>query len=218
VRKLGSLAAATILALAGCGLDSWPYLDPPGLPEWTASDLREEFQIKNVATAVPEFRGFELYYKFHTESQVRETTIKTREALVSAQFRRVYADTDTLDAFNPPVIKVAIGDRNTNFDTVAFFTPDNDPANPPFADYDYISGVPVADIALRRAVKDFGVLKEFDLGSLAVTDEDIAAIWTEAQTDGYVYLVLYAISYGLKDFSTPLYSEAQYLGFMRYNF
>jgi hypothetical protein len=203
------LLAAAVLALAACGLDVWPYLERPETIE--ASPLSAYFQVINVATTVVEFRGFELYYKFYSRDQTRETGLGTREQLLAAQFRRVCSDSGPVASQVPPLVFVDIADRNTVFTTTAYFDAPLVPA------YSHYAGVSPRDIPLRRSVEEFGSPRTFDRGSFVQTDADISAIWDLVQAqDKELHLVMYALSYGLKDLTIPLYSEARYLGFMVY--
>lgn len=203
------LLAAVVLALASCGLDVWPYLERPETIE--ATPLSAYFQVINVATTVAEFRGFEMFYKFTSRDQAKETGLGTREQLLAAQFRRVCSDSGPVASQVPPLVLVDVADRNTVFTTTAYY---DAPLVPAYAHY---GGIVPRDIPLRRAVEDLGSPKTFEYDSFAGTDADLVAVWDLVHDQGNeLHLVMYALSYGLKDLTIPLYSDARYLGFMVY--
>jgi len=209
-------AAAAVLALAGCGLEKWPYLEPPGdspdAEPWTPF-----FQVINVTPRESEFLGFELYYKFYSSDQSAQQTsesgLTTRAALVAAHFWRMCSpgklSEQTLPAI--PLIDVDVGDRGDAFLTRLDFQL----LETPKAVYYY--GVPVKerDILIRRYATDsYSNTKTFAQSELTETDIDLASVnYTSGQ---YLYLVVYAFSYGLINFTDQLYSDARYLGYVRY--
>ncbi|TFG59273.1 MAG: hypothetical protein E4H36_14130, partial [Spirochaetales bacterium] len=104
-RKRGHLFAvlAIFVSLAsGCGIESYPYLEPPELSsiiEPLESELR--FRFTNYAgNNINYFEGYEVYYKFYSAAAgdttlTTETSIidavKTREKLLSYNYRRFYS-------------------------------------------------------------------------------------------------------------------------------
>jgi hypothetical protein len=221
VRRMlpGILAfAAACAALCGCGLEWWPYLEPPGIPD-EALPSTPFFQVINVVV-VPqelEFLGFELYYKFYSSDQASQQTsesgLTTRADLVAAHFWRMCSEGKLSEQTLPsiPLIDVDVGDRGDAFMTRVDFQL----LETPKAVYYY--GVPVKerDIKIRRYATDaVDDTKTFDQSELKETDVDLRSVtWTSGQ---YLYLVVYAFRYGLYNFTDQIYSDARYLGYVRY--
>jgi hypothetical protein len=213
VRRVLLVLAAACCALGGCGLEQWPYLEPPGTIE--AGPIDPLFRIINVPTTVTEFRGFEAYYKFYSRDQAKEIGITTREGLVASGFRRVCSDTGSVASQVPPLVLVDALDRGDAFTTTAYFDAPDTAAYASYGGANPPSGDP--NIPIRRAVEEFGVPKEFKRDSFVETDADLSAIWDDVQAQGKeLHLVMYALSYGLKELTDPLYSTATYLGYMIY--
>jgi hypothetical protein len=209
--------AASICALCSCGLEQWPFLERPGDPA-EALPGTPLFQVINVVPRDPiVFRGFELYYKFYGSDQsalqTSESGLTTRAELVTADFWRMCSPGKLTGQTLPytPLIDCA-GDLNDPFTTVVDF----DLATPVAH---YGGGTP-RDIPIRRYATDaLGDTKKFDQSELEQTDVDLTSVTVpETGSGGYLNLVIYALSYGLQDFTDQLYSEARYLGYMDYQF
>ena len=82
------MLAAGMLALASCGLEIVPDLDPPGIPV-PALPGSPFFQVVYIVTAVPEFRGYEVYYKFYSSDQAQEDGLASIGELNTAGFHRM---------------------------------------------------------------------------------------------------------------------------------
>ncbi len=164
-------------------------------------------------TLIPEFRGFEAYYKFYSSDQPRQENYTTREELEnpSAGFHRIHSLGKTTTQVKP-LISVDVADRNTVFMTLLNFYY---LVQTPYGEYQGISPRP---IDVRRSATDtLGDTMSFDRADLDPADADLTGVnWTQVGIDQQLFLVVYAISYGLKDYSTPLYSTAKYLGYMSY--
>jgi len=205
--------AAACGALAGCGLELWPFLDPPGDPI-EALPGTPLFQVINVTPRdITVFRGFELYYKFYSYDQetlkTSESGLATRADLVAAHYWRMCSP-GKLSAQglpNTPLIDVDAGDLNLPVITELDFS-----LVVPEADY---QGTVGRTIPIRRYATDtFGNTETFELSALDPTDADLISVtWTGG---GELYLVVYGLSYGLINFTDQLYSDARYLGYVRY--
>jgi hypothetical protein len=213
------LAAGVILAavslLAGCGLEIVPDLDPPGIPT-PASPLTPVFQVVYVVTAVPEFRGYEVYYKFYSSDQAQEDGLATIGELTAAGFHRMCSPGTLSEQGIPyqPLIPVNTADRAAGFLTELDFWLLVSPY------LDYQASVPPLYTGLRRSATDvLGETKTFDEISLDQADSDLVGVnWAQVAIDHQLILVAYAISYGLYDLNQSLYSTARYLGYMQYNY
>lgn len=213
-----ALLAAAMLALAACGLEILPYLEPPG-DSTKASPGTAVFYVLNQATPLAEFRGFELYYKFYSIDQSAEQTsqqsLPDLDALQEAGFQRMYSP-GHLSEQSLPLIPVDPLDRNTPFTTELDFTVVV--TMEPSADYQGANPPAVNPIPIRRAATDGSDnTKTFAQSALDEADVDLVDVTWPGPGEN-LNLVVYALSYGLKDYSTPLYSTPRYLGYMDYNF
>ncbi len=216
----GVLLAALVTTLTGCGLENLPYLVPPG-DSTPASSSTPIFTINNQATSESAFRGFEVYYKFYSsdqdtlmENQKGLTGITHDQIVTTYGFTRMCSQGTDSDQTLPytPLIDVDVADRNTDFPTILYFYYNSET---PYADY---QGDTPRIIAIRRAAEDTtGEKKTFDDENFEEGDSDLDNVtWNTVTTDGLLYLVIYAFSYGVQDYSTALYSTARYLGYMNY--
>ncbi len=113
-----AMLAAGMLALASCGLEIVPDLDPPGIPT-PASPLDPVFRVVYVVTAVPEFHGYEVYYKFYSSDQAQEDGLASIGELNAAGFHRMCSPGTLAEQGLPfePLIPVDIADRGAGFIT-----------------------------------------------------------------------------------------------------
>lgn len=209
-----ALLAAAVLALSSCGLEILPDLDPPG-DSADASESTPLFKVQNAATLIPEFRGFELYYKFLAEGEAIPSGLATKAQVEGAGFRRVYATGVPVLAL--PLLPVDPADRNTDFVIEIDF---NAVATTP-PEAVYLGAIPpsVYPVIVCRPVTDgYGFAKTFRQADLEAGDEDLAGIPWPPTTGQRISCVMYALSYGLKDFTDHLYSTARYLGYMSYRY
>jgi hypothetical protein len=208
------LIAAAALVLAACGLEIVPDLDLPGIPT-PATPSTPVFHVVYEVTLVPEFRGFEVYYKFSSSDQPLETGFTVLSQLEDAGFKRMCSPgVPPQGLLFEPLIPVNVADRNTGF------TIDLDFGLVVSPYMDYHGTVPPPENGLRRsAVDTVSETKMFDQGELDPGDADLMGVnWTQVGSDGQLFLVAYALSYGVYDLTRALYSDAQCLGYMRYNF
>jgi hypothetical protein len=206
------LAAAALLA--GCGLEIVPDLDPPGIPT-PAGELTPVFHVIYVVTAIPEFRGFEVYYKFYSSDQLLQDGLSTISELAAAGFHRMCSPGTLSGQGLPyvPLIPVDTADRGAGFSTDLVF----DLGLSPYMSYQ--ASMPPPYTGLRRSATELLETKTFDKNVLIRTDIDLVDVnWDQVDSDQRLYLVAYAISYGLYDLNQSLYSSARYLGYMVYNF
>lgn len=215
MRAAAGLAAAAI-AFSSCGLENVPELPPPDAPDALASDATPLFQVVNHPTTVPsdwffELKyGFELYYKFYTRDQAKEENLADRDQLLSNGYRRVNNAVESLSAQVLPLISINVADQNTEFDVTLDFSQ-------PVASEAQYNGIPSRIIDVRRGVEQLGEAKTFAKEDLDGADLDVSEIWATAVSDGEIHLAMYAMTYGMYNFSSPLYSQPRYLGFMIYH-
>jgi len=223
VKLLAVLALA--LTAAGCGLESPFYLNPPGTPAQPASTGTPIFYLLHTSqNNEVEFRGYELYYKLYSLDSDGQALMSAESNLGSATFDVLISksyhplcttlhDTSTTSSVihNAPLIRILPADIGSTLQ----FLIDLSPAYQSTLSVPYAGGI----IPLNRFVPDGnGSLKSFDPAQIASTDSDISAIWNAATISQHsVDVVLYALSYGVKDLTTPIYSNPVYLGYAQIN-
>jgi hypothetical protein len=219
---LGSMLVA--LLVAGCGLPSSYYLTPPATPPTLASPIGYPvFQvISTTDNSESEFRGFELYYKCYRITETLESGFgenSLESDLRAKGFLPVCSELDsTPTGRRVPLILVDPLDRGLDFTVTVDF---NLPGSATYARYQYTGPVTLSSVSVevRRYISDgAGACKTFDATEFLATDLDISRIFAGALTDGSFYLAMYALSYGLQDISTPIWSWPVYLGYVEIRF
>ncbi|MBA7649642.1 hypothetical protein ES703_57439 [subsurface metagenome] len=214
-RFLISLICAVVgVALSACGLEKMTNLSPPKFGAFSSPDKTFTFRKtpENGDNTDPDeqfFRGFELYYKIYTQLQETDKNI-TDFDLLSKKFHRVSPQ----NVKPKPLIPVPIDERNgTNFDIVVNFsglTDSNVEVIYLGLDFNIRRGVSYTETEFLDEYKhfDYSIPSAFTSGDADVTTD----VWTDIENSESVVLVLYALSYGKKDFIYDVYSMAVYLG------
>jgi hypothetical protein len=225
---------AVIGLLSGCGLEfNMTSLEPPNTPDDLASPGTPIFTIEVPAAEKElEFRGYELYYKFYAnlaDIQQNLQNVTEYELRSSHGFRQVCTAADTYTGSSnlhthKPLIFVETFDRNRAFLITVTFAPPEQPS----VLYD---GDPY-EVSVRRNVPDtvlgspnYGEPKPFiqldaAFPAYQAADTDIQGIWATVKPvleggTGEAYLAMYALSYGIVDITTDIYSTPVYLGYVR---
>jgi hypothetical protein len=223
---LAAVVAAAALSISTCGLENLAYLLPPVSPADPASLTNPVFTVENPlrdAAEVLVFRGFELYYKFFSSDQsslrdAQSGLVTTREQLISTYgFSRMCTEGKLTQVL--PFIPVDPADRGDDtLEAVLDFNLSSSSSTPTMS---YTGSVPLVGRygTIRRSVTDLsGEPKTFAFDKMDSGDADLAGInWVLFSTDGILDLVVYAISYGVQDYS-HVYSASTPLGFMEYHF
>jgi len=221
---------ALVLVAVSCGLPSSYYLSPPTLgPGGAQGDPTSGFfQILSTsANSEEEFRGFELYYKFDataptgTEINLGNSTNDVT-TLTNAGFLTVCSGDSTRDATPTqrtlPLIPIQQADRGTTFSVTINVNPQSPDAT--LVNYTYTAAAAgTVEVQIDRHVFDTttGGCKPFTFirwlpGNYSTADADMTNLGTLQSST--IYLVMYAVSYGLQDVSTPIYSYPVYLGYL----
>ncbi len=207
---LGAALAAALLH--GCGLETVVLLSAPGSgpPDETAKTFTIYLTASNNEL---EFRGIEIFYKFYPDLGSFEGGLATYGDVVAAGFRRLTSLRDAPTLQNLPLIPVDSGDRGMPSKITLDFSPLENKAVPVMSAVPVTTGLTFANTEFRRAVV-YGVTglfktfySETDDGFVH-DDVDISALGLSAGTNPIVYIGLYALSYGLQDLTTPIYSRA----------
>jgi hypothetical protein len=226
-------------------------MNPPGTPFPPADPLNPRFTIKcTTQNSEPDFRGFELYYKFYktpAEIEANLSGVTEYDLRTKNNFAPVCFQEDSFSVTPPqnlhsstsykPLLFVQPLDRGSAFDITITFS--STPQTQPIvryngAQYALPSFLPDAgqDISIRRNVGDIDPTSGFrghgkffikpltGYQTYISSDRDIQAIWNDVQPvgaggSGAVYLAMYAMSYGLQNFTSDLFSQPVYLGYVQ---
>ena len=215
------ISLAILCFFPQCGLEYIPYLSQPLS---LGSFVNDTFQfIRTTEYAETEFLGFEIYYKFYKQGQSPDNTITDFNTLITRGFHRLSSSTDDPGRITiaEPLIKIP----STNVGQITF-TIDFNPVNP--NEPRTFNDSTIVDVFLRRGVyyssgpfdqqyKHFD--KSFDLDTYLQGDADIGTeIMQEITSGNDLWLAAYVLSYGLKDLSFDIYSDAVYLNYIEVNF
>ena len=215
---LGSLIAAF---LAGsCGLPSPYYLSPPAAPSSPASPTTPLFSvISTTDNSETEFKGFELYYKCYlnegdVESNFGSSSFESN--LRSAGFLPACSEDDTSPSGHlVPMILIDPADRGKNFTITVDFNPSGLGIYNPTYKYTRPDIGTFVSIGVRRYVPDTAVTcKSFDFAQFLTMDADYTRIGSSVPANGPFYIAIYALSYGVQDKATPIWSWPVYLGYV----
>ena len=216
--RAAALLTGIVLVLAGCGLERFVILAAP-VAIINAADDRFEFRATSDNSEV-EFRGFELYYRVFSTSDIPVNFYNTFDELVAAAYRRVYdpAWAPGSTSFRKPLIRPDPADYGKSYTVTVDFS-----AFVSLADFPRISTaalVPITPITIsqaRRAVTDVGQTeyKRFQKNDFDATDADITAdLYNTYISLGLnVKLVMFVVSYGVDTSSNlEVYSLPVWLG------
>jgi hypothetical protein len=224
-----------VLALSGCGLESFILLSPPvavinagdGIFEFDSTSLNNE----------EEFRGYEVYYKLFLSSETPINYYNTFEDMVAASYRRLnnpLKDSPTT-IVNPLIYVDGPPPLSSPSDRGEDFTVTIDFSNA-VAENDYpqikITGATINEpettreiIAARRSVKysgfnEFKRFIDFELADVSASNSDLTTqVFNEISTPLPVGVVCFAVSWGVvTDTNLPVYSQPVWLGFEQITF
>jgi len=243
MRKLRILVLlGAVLLEAGCGLPDSYFLVPPNVVT-QATQLSTTFSFSNPNHANDinvYFKGFDLYYKFYpdTVSPTGNDYDSTNPAdvvtqLLSKGFLPVCTASDFPSNRAIPTIPISAADAAQTGFTITI-TPNPPGGTPPTAllsTYSY-TGVSsgFVSVEIRRNVPDYVSANGYKTFSSIVYNPDLtnnyppaggdpeftSALYSAASIhNGFTYLGMYAISYGLTGSSTPSRSTPVWLGFLQ---
>jgi hypothetical protein len=207
-----------IYFLCACGIKSFPVLAMPikGTSENGGFYTFYMTSVNGGPNEVEQFGGFELYYRFFGsgDSTINNyLSLNTWEEVVSNNFLRVtfYSDgssapPDTSSAIALPLIKVDSGTKGKDSTiTISFVTPPFGLTSEPFISS--TGGLNIPHMIIRRGISDPlnpGYYKAFN--NIDPNDTDLKNVVIDVS--GGVQLVMYVFSYGLNNYTEPLYSRA----------
>jgi hypothetical protein len=213
------MASAILTFLPQCGLESIPYLTPPVSLGRSANTFNVQKTDANDAEENPpewQYRGIELYYKFYLPGDATELNLTELSQLQSRGFFRVSGpDDDAEDPLDKPLIDVStLGDVSFLIDLDTL-------------DVTRVSTSTVVVEPIRRGVPydsfhpDYPSFKPFESEHFDKTDDDVGEeLYTLIQENAgaQIPMVMYALSYGNRNYFADLYSEAICLGEIEINF
>jgi hypothetical protein len=241
---------AVLLLLSSCGLEEIPVLQPPTQVYPQADPLTPVFTIRsttvNGSISEPEFRGYELYYKFYPDQNVETNLSSATEYDLRTKyyFKPICSQTDAVNGIPPydpnsnfhinkPLIFVQPFDRGTSFDITIDFNIYAQYVQP-VVKYNGVAvplfirrNVGVSDANIEDPIGTYTNQPKFfwqpdaSYQTYASSNYDVQSIYgtvmNPATGTEEAYLAMYALSYGQKDLTTDLYSQPVYLGFVEIN-
>ncbi len=236
--RLACLLAVSALLGTGCGLPDPYYLSPPVVT--VASTLDYKFQLQTTdRTAEPEFRGYELYYKIYASDSAAQAeqnvggtdpgvSALTAKGFMAATRGLAYqppsgglAADASADTRTAPLLPIAPSDRSSSFTIIINFNPALGVTYEPTTNFSYTSPTTGAILqAIDRHVNSTpSGCKPFTFGQgyYVQQDQDVSAVWSSlgSAPGSTIYVAMYAVSYGLLDVSTPIYSYPVYMGYLQ---
>ncbi len=228
------LTALIVLSSAittSCGLEFYPYLDPPRDGNSSLGGYSFTFN-HDTDNDVDEFFGYEIYYKFYPETPEGDARYDADTAVIGGSqvlgtssltargYRRIHRSGTLFNAM--PLIEVADALKNQGFQVELNFnfTPLQNqalallPADPLYP-------IPI----FREVVNESGIMvaESFRPADIDAVDSDVLAMLADsgmsaAQIVDYfdinpdlLQLSLYALSFGREGISRTIYSEPEHL-------
>lgn len=207
--------------LTSCGIESYPYLEPPDSStiKEPLYGVEEIFQFgHNPDNNANYLKGYELYYKFYADERDEPDLKSDRDAITedpttdkleSLKYRRLYSQDDVSDK---PLIPVAEDNKKEDFYIyIDFSLMGGDDKPYPVITYNNnkIEFCRYVTVDSSDEPKTAGFLEsDFDPTS---SYEDFN--YSLADTDtGTFSVALYVVTYGTYDLIYDIYSEPAYLG------
>ena len=198
--------------LSSCGLYTYAYLEAPGVSTMVGSGNAEIYNRSDYDPDV--FRGYELYYKFYTDSTERISNDKTIFAtsepepsdLTAVGYSRINTVLSADDSTSYPMVPVDYSDRDTAFTLTVNFDQLSSGVVP------YVSYSGYSDVFLRRTASEYNSLsKDYEYKSFRPVDYDTGdSDWSPGETE----LSLYVFAYGKDDNVYKIYSKPVWLGYI----
>lgn len=220
-------SSSLAFSFAGCGVESYPYLEPPSSGSITEPiyPVEERFQFGNTPdNNSTYFRGFEVYYKFYgsersepnlTSDQEAINSAETKEKLVSLGYERLFSVEDVTEV---PLIPISGEYKKEDFFITLDFSLMGGTDKPfplidylsysyPFARYIEVDNSEEQEIA-GFLPSDFSLSKSYsDFSEDVVSEEDTKEF----------SVALYVVTYGKYDVIYEIHSEPVYLGRIQLN-
>lgn len=218
IYKIFAITIIVFFGFLSCGIDELPVLSPP--LKLTESDSNGTFSFKILTSnSELEFRGFEVYYKFYSLANdallLAESNLSYYSDMKDYGFFRLtrYNSDDDADKNNDnslPLIKVEPLQRGFEAEVVINFS---DITNPYITSSTETNGLVLTpgDLGFRRGVVEVdntGYYKSFT--DTLEGDEDLDNITVDEAETG-IYISLYVFSFGKKEHTEPIYSQALHL-------
>lgn len=208
-----------LLTMAQCGLEYLPFLTAPislGQAGKTFS-VRKSVANDSESALEWEYRGIELYYKFYLPTDPPENNLTELSELTTKKFHRISSPADDVTR---PVQKPLIDGTALAGDVDFIIDMENikitETSTPLVVYSDIRRGIPYGSTD-----SGYPNFKQFLNDDFIESDDDVGKSINDYITNNpfsEIKMVMYAFSYGKKDYSVDLYSEAEYLGEIQVNF
>ena len=208
-----------LLTMAQCGLEYLPYLTPP---ESRGPSVKTFIVRKTVANDTEsalewEYLGIELYYKFYLQGDPTDYNLTELSELTTKKFHRISSSGDEENSVQKPLIDgtALVGDIDFDIDMENMRITET--STPVVVVSETRRGVPYDSDELGY----YPYFQRFLVDDFDAADDDVeTSIYNYITSNplSKITMVMYAFSYGKKDYSVDLYSEAVYLGEIDVNF
>jgi hypothetical protein len=237
-RGLPGILVLSALLWTACGLPEPFYLNPP-TAAFNNDPTTGSFTIQMTDhSSEPEFRGYELYYKFYADATAASAEAaslggptKTVDDLLQHGFLTLCRGPGTgagelplpqdssVETRATPFLAINVNDRSpvVAFPITVTFNPEG--ATEISTNFSYTSPTygPTSQEIDRHVDASTGRCKPFTFGAgnYVQTDADFSAVYGSIQGQ-LLYVAVYAVSYGLQDLSTPIFSYPVALGYLQF--
>ena len=208
-----------LLTMAQCGLEYLPYLTPPVSrgPSGDTFIVRKTAANDTESAVDWEYLGIELYYKFYLTGATPDNNLTELSELNAKGFRRISSSGDDVTKpIQKPLIDGLALAGDVDFDIAMENVNITETSTPVVVVSEIRRGVPYG--SLESGYPSF---QQFLVDDFDEADDDVeTSIYDHITSNplSKITMVMYALSYGMKDYSADLYSDAIYLGEIDVNF
>jgi hypothetical protein len=221
-RRYGGAGVIVLLIFlaAGCGIPNYAYLEPP-----TLDDKFFEDRIASFYSAMENnpdiFKGYQVYGKFFSNSEIGSTTISTQRELENQGYDKLVTplDADGNSWRHSPLILLTETEKGESIRFTFDFTGDNPGSASGYNTKISYSG---KEVSVARLLNTATPIKNFSEADLIPDDREDDPIdggdlpsdfpSPEVVGDLYLYLSIYIVSYGTDSDLSPVYSVPLNLG------
>jgi hypothetical protein len=202
-----------VLALSGCGLESFIVLEPPVAAIASGTDT---FSFRaTIANSEPEFLGFEVYYRIYAVSgDAYPTYFNTFDNMLAGSFQRLYDPKWAPGApgFSRPLIAPDPVDHGADYKITIDFNVPQDLSYPQVSSLGLTLEIMI--LAARRAVAGVLEYKRLKKSAFGSGEADMTALaYTSIFNSEDVRIVMFAVSYGFDTSNfTQVYSLPVLIG------
>jgi hypothetical protein len=206
------------LTIAQCGLEYLPFLTAPISlgPSGTTFIIRKTADNDTESSLEWEYQGIELYYKFYIPTDFPDNNLTELSELIAKKFHRISHPDDEEKSIQKPLLDGTVLAGDVDFEIGIENLQITETSTPVVVVSEIRRGVPYGGVG-----PDSAKFRRFDVEDFEATDDDVVGTGINdyiAISASKITMVMYAFSYGKKDYVVDLYSDAVYLGEIDVNF